>query len=531
MLPCRGAPTQDENAAAGLEAVRRLARLEHPRLERPTEVGLLAGQVYVACELRPGVQLFGDWIQSLQTPAGPADVVGWCCDVLDALAGIHEAGLLHGDLGMHCLLVDRQGHVLLWGGMAPVREAQPVRHDAASPPLPAHRQAVQRELFAAGLLLHQWLTGEPVQREPDLPTNVNRLFDQGLRLPRERSRLLPSALVSIVDRATDSVVPRRYLGARSLLRALEGWRQSAGAGAAGPLVLIIERLRKVGHLPAMPGLTRRVASLGQAETRSIPDLSDSILEDPALTFELLRQANTSAHGGRDEGPVTSVKRSIQLLGTNGVRRAAAVLRPWPGPLQQDQARALELVVHRARWAGHVARILGPVGLDPDSLFLAAELQFLGRLLLHYHFPSEAVQVMDLMRPAPSAEVPGTLLPGLDESAAATAVLGTDLTALAAAVLRHWGVGDALAAMVRPLDRLHPVRVPADADGWVHLVASCAIEALDAQGPNRVGGRVPALDQVAARYARTLGLQTVDLRSALERGKLLVQRQLQIERAA
>ena len=46
----------------------------------------------------------------------------------------------------------------------------------------------------------------------------------------------------IVNRATARQPRQRYLNARTLLRALEGWREAAALDGGGPLALLLDRL-------------------------------------------------------------------------------------------------------------------------------------------------------------------------------------------------------------------------------------------------------------------------------------------------
>jgi non-specific serine/threonine protein kinase len=240
--------------------------------------------------------------------------------------------------------------------------------------------------------------------------------------------------------------------------------------------------------------------------------------------ELLRQANAAqvqavqAAGG---GPVLTVRRAVAMLGLDGVRAAAAGLRAWPGPLGEADAAALQRAIGQARLAGHVAQRLRPAGYDAEVVFLLAVLQNLGRLLLHYHFPEDAQQIARLMHPAPTAT--GEAVPGLDEPAAACAVLGVDLEAMTAAVARHWGLdGDAL-HMLRRLPPDRPVR-PAESDGdLLRASASAANEAVDALVQLPPGRLAAALDLIARRYARVLGLGARELHDAVHAARAAAER--------
>ena len=124
-------------------------------------------------------------------------------------------------------------------------------------------------------------------------------------------------------------------------------------------------------------------------------MTEPILRDMALSFELLRQVNTAQVQGTQvagNGPVLTIRRTVALVGVNGVRQAAAALRAWPGPLNEAGAAALKQLMDRVRLAGHAAQALRPPGYDAEVIYLIALLQNLGRLMIQYHFAQEAAQI-------------------------------------------------------------------------------------------------------------------------------------------
>ncbi|TMH10661.1 MAG: HDOD domain-containing protein, partial [Betaproteobacteria bacterium] len=99
--------------------------------------------------------------------------------------------------------------------------------------------------------------------------------------------------------------------------------------------MLLDRMRTVGHLPAMPGVGSRVARLSAKDGQHTEEIADQILQDMALSFELLRQVNSAQVQGTQmagSGPVLTIRRAIALVGLNGMRQAASALRMWPGPL-------------------------------------------------------------------------------------------------------------------------------------------------------------------------------------------------------
>lgn len=511
MMP-RKAPATRETFDAWWDAARRSAKLSHPHLMTPLEVGHHDHYPFQAFERAQGMHTLAEMLAG-KAPPPPMDVTSWCADLLEGLAYAHDGGVAHGDLGLHSVVIDRNGRAAAWAlctALDPKATGAASRDDN----LRLQRATVDRDVSSVGLLLHWLLAAQPALDEHDLPVALDRLPQEIIRLPWTLPHAVPEALRAIVNRATDRFEKRRYLSARSFYRALSGWRKVQSEESGGALGLLVDRLHSVGHLPARNGLAQRVVQVARMETQRIDDLADVILQDPALSFELLRMVNSAHYGAQREAAVTTVRRAVQLVGVAGVRRAAGALRAWPGPLKEEGARGLEQGLRHARLAGHLAEVLVPAGLDAESALLAAQLQHLGRLLALYHFPDEAQQIQMLMQPQPPAKEGDPITPGLTEEGAANAVLGVDLQSLAMAVAKHWGLDESMQELMQPLARDRTVRSPDTVPGWLRLVASCANELLDAaRQPAQLQGK--ALAQVAARYARTLDYDPEALKEAMQ----------------
>ena len=529
---------QPANAAAlerWLDEARSAARLDHPNLAHVIEVGVQEHWPYVAVDRALGMTL-PEWLAAHTHPP-PIEAVSTLCQALQGIAFAHEAGTSHGDLQLHHLVVSENGHVRVMGLAAAGAPAPAVDDPArandrgmAMDPnrLRAHRESAERDVLASGLLLHRLLTGQPALEEPDTSIAITRLPPVGreiVRLAWTTAHPIPEALRAIANRSTAGQERQRYLSARTLLQALDGWRAAEAQDTGGPLALLLDRMRTIGHLPAMPGVGGRVARLTAKEGQRTDEMAEQILQDMALTFELLRQVNSAQVQGTQiagSGPVLTIRRAIALVGLNGIRQAASALRLWPGPLSPAGAEAMQRTIDRARLAGHAAQVLCPAGYDPEVVFLVGVLQNLGRLLVQYHFPDEAEQIWQLMKPVPppaDAE-PGTPeQPGMSEAGASYAVLGVDIESLGAAVARHWGLGEDVQHMIRRLPRDRTARTPdGDAD-MLRTAASAANDAVDAASllpPTRMAH---GLSLVAQRYARALELGARDLQEALQAARV------------
>jgi eukaryotic-like serine/threonine-protein kinase len=512
---------------------RKASRLNHPHLAHVIELGVQDHWPYIVVDRALGMTL-PEWLAA-HAHSTALEQAGWLCQALEGLAYAHEAGVSHGDLQPHQLLINEHGTVRV---MALACANEPSRTDGVgrasthSMPLdPAElrtqRATAERDLLACGLLLHLLLSGESPLNETDFSRVIQRMPPVGrdlLRLPWATPTPVSEALRAIANRAVASEPRQRYLNARTFLRTLQGWCEVAGQDNGGPVVVLLDRLRTVGHLPAMPGVGQRVARLSAMDGQHTDAITEQILQDMALSFELLRQVN-SAHVSAGQlsgsGPVLTVRRAVAMLGLNGVRLAGQGLRAWPGPLSQTAAAAMERTVERVRFAGHVAQLLRPAGFDSEMVYLVSALQNLGRLLVQYHFADEAEQIHQLMRttsPPPGSETDTADGCGMSESMASLTVLGADIETLGAAVAQYWGLGEEVQHMMRRLPTHRPVR-SADTDiDFLRAAASAANEAVDVLTFLPKSKMGSALEQITQRYARLLQLEPSTLAQALQRAR-------------
>lgn len=509
--------------AAALErwklTVRQASRLSHPQLATVVESGVQDGWPFVAYDPRDTATL-AERLPARGLPG--VEAAGLAIQALQGLAYAHEAGLSHHDLHPHLVLVTDSGQVRV-AGLGVACEMVAASHAAPGTETDAlrdQRDAAVRDVLACGLLMHALLTGQPALEESDFGKIIARMPPLGremVRLPWTTGQPVPEPLRAIVNRATDRQERQRYRNARTLLRAVEGWLQSEAITGGGPLALLADKMRTAGVLPALPGGAEHAARLVLMERERTVELAEAVLEDLALSFELLRLVNSAQVRGAQisgSGPVLTVRRAIAMLGMDGVRRAALALRPWPGPLNEAGAADLLRLVGCCKRAGRVALALRPAGYDAEVVYLVTLLHNLGRLVVNYHFPDEAQQIRRLMQPAPPPREGEPEEPGMTEDGAAFAVLGTDIESIGTALVRQWGLDDSVLAMVRRQSVATSPRAPDNDNDLLRMLASCANEAVEALAlPSpRVAA---ALTRVVSRYGRLFNFGLRELQAALQ----------------
>ena len=522
VLP-RVAPPAGDGLERWRQNVRRAARLAHPQLVPAVDVGVQDGWPYAAYDMT-GLATLADRLGRKGLPGTEGAAIA--AQLLQGLAYAHEAGVVHGDLQLSMALLDDQGQVRLAGLEVACESPSAMALAAAatgspqSSQLSTQRAAAERDVLALGLLLHLVLAGAPALDEPDIGRALARLPPTGreiVRLPWAGAHAIAEPLRAIVNRATDRQERQRYRNARTLLHALEGWLKSESSVGDGVFGLLADKLRAAGVLPASAGAGARAARLAMMEHERNNELAEVVLEDLALSFELLRAVNTAQVRGAQvsgAGPVLTLRRAIAMIGLDGVRRAALTLRTWPGPLDDKGAAELEHLIERCKRAGRVAMALRPAAYDGEVVYLITLLQNLGRLVLQYHFADDAAQIRRLMQPGAPARQGELPEPGMSEEGAAFAVLGADVEAIGHAVARWWGLEEGVLGMIRRPAPGAAVNTPQSDDEMLRLVAACANEAIDAMV--LPAPKVAAeLQRVVQRYGRLLDVSLRSLQDALQ----------------
>ena len=231
-----------------LEDARAAQRLSHPHLRQVHEVGESAGRVFLVMDYLEGATL-KSLLVSGRMEAETA--LEWAAEVADALAALHAAGLVHGDLRPSRVFVTSQGTVklleaALWrlgvaSGVDLTRDPKldPARAAAMAPEqLRGREPGPQSDIHGLGVLLLEMLTG----RAPFLGRNVQQTVHWVLnRAPDPVGP--PAGLDAVLARALAKDPKARFAGAADFaaaLRAVAAGEESpaAAAQAAGPVVIV-----------------------------------------------------------------------------------------------------------------------------------------------------------------------------------------------------------------------------------------------------------------------------------------------------
>jgi serine/threonine protein kinase len=267
-----------------LDEARLSARVRHPNVVSTLEVVTHDGEVFLVMEYFEGVSL-ALLLRARATPAPPvpADLAATVFSgVLRGLHAAHEAvneageplHIVHRDVSPHNILVgvDGTARVLDFGVAKALGRQQTTRDGKIkgklgymAPEQLSGRGVTRRtDIFAAGIVLWEALTGDRLFHTDDEATTVTRVLMERVRAPSHVCSAAPAALDAVVLRALERDPSKRFLTAEEMAHAVDLAVAPAGAAAVGWWVRSI----------AADELARRAVLLrAEGEPALAPDLS------------------------------------------------------------------------------------------------------------------------------------------------------------------------------------------------------------------------------------------------------------------
>ena len=539
--------------AQWLQEARSVSRLTHPNIVPVFEADVHDDQAYLVFEY---VQ--GQTLAQLLTARGalpPSDAVALMIDVLDALGVAHASGVIHRDLKPSNVLMDAAGRARVMDfGIAARAEGFGVAGEAVaaggtpgymSPEAAAgEAPSAAMDIFSAGLMLVELLSGKPLIFERDAYRAVYRVMHEQLTLPIELASHLDDRLRAILLRALAKNAMQRHPSAHLFRQELQKWAASAGSGqmtATAPgsqgapvssgdgspggaangtgngtgsgagnstLDFLLRRMRHKSDFPAMSDSVVRIQSIATSDKESVGSLTTEILNDVALTNKLLRLVNTVSYSRG--GSISTVSRAVNLVGFNGIRNMALSLVLLEHMQDKAHANLLKEEFLRSLMAGSIAGELSPNARASEEAFIGAMFQNLGRLLAEFYFPEEARAVRGLHT---ASREP------VSEASASASVLGLSYQELGLGVARAWGLPDGIQRCMRKPTGEPPTRAPDDAGERQRCTATAANEIADALLHSGAKELDAQLLKLARRHCRALDATAEEVQAATAKARL------------
>jgi serine/threonine protein kinase/tetratricopeptide (TPR) repeat protein len=287
----RGAISDPDAAERLRREARAAAAVNHPNICQLYDLGEHAGELYIAMEFLEGESLAG---RVARGPVPMAESVAITLATLSALDALHDAGLMHRDLKPSNIFLTPHCVKLLDFGLArgtgvDVTETRLTMPGTVlgtpqylAPEQIAGRQVDLRvDLFAAGTVLYEMLTGRPAFTGASVPEIVHAIVYE------QPPALGGSPAVAAVDRVIHKAIAKRpqdrYASAAAMADELRSATVLVDSGAVSPVRpmtrLIVLPFRV---LRADPEIDFLRFSLSDALTTSLSGL-DSLVVRSSLT--------------------------------------------------------------------------------------------------------------------------------------------------------------------------------------------------------------------------------------------------------
>ena len=512
-----------------LQEARHVSRLSHPGIVPVFEADVQDLHPYLVFEYVPG-QTLADLLakQGAMPAVEAADLMS---DVLDALAVAHAAGVIHRDIKPSNILVDTSGRarIMDFGIAAPVQVATPQNGKPALAGTPGYMApevaqggavTAAVDVFSAGMVLAEMLSGKPLIAERDPYRAIYRILNEPLVLREDLAPEVDDALRGIVSRAIARDPAQRHPGVRAFRDELMAWSARASGAAAQDgtgsrasdvnvtLAFLLRRMRRTRDFPALSDSVVRIQGIASSDTVNAAGLTNEILRDVALTNKLLRLVN-SAHFARGGGSISTVSRAVSLVGFNGIRNMALGLVLLEHMQDKTHATVLKDEFVRCLMAGCIAGELCILAREREDAFIAAMFQNLGRMLAEFYFPEEAREIRALMH---SSRAPIT------EAQAGIQVLGVDYETLAVGVAKSWGLPDSIQRCMRKPTGTPPTKEIADDGERMRWIAAAANDLTDVMLHGADSEIERQLDRCGRLHARALGFSPEQMAGNIVRGR-------------
>jgi putative nucleotidyltransferase with HDIG domain len=198
-------------------------------------------------------------------------------------------------------------------------------------------------------------------------------------------------------------------------------------------------LRDIERLPTLPASLARLSALHRDERSSAADYEKAIGNDPALTVNVLRLANSSFFGAPRQ--ITSIRQALTLLGTGRVYEAAvgaSFSTVMPNALPGYRIDSVAFWRHCVAVGVLTERIADDLKIEGRADgFTCGLLHDIGKLVTSVYLTPQSTAIFDQIREhhRPLVECEH-------------AILGADHTEIGAAVAEKWNLPDIVCAVVR-----------------------------------------------------------------------------------
>lgn len=512
-------PNPEQNRSLLAEA-RMVSKLRHANIVPIFDAGEEGGDVYLVFEYVPGKNL-ADFLRA----SGALPVIKAITllrQVLAAVAAAHAQGIIHRDLKPSNILLDENGvpRVMDFGiaaqvegeGLSESQEFTGTPAYMAPEYISKHAIDERTDVFAAGLIFFELLTGKRAIEGDNVFQIMHRISSENVRLPPGGSQGVDDALADILYKSVARDPEMRFQTAVLFAEALDAYLEPEGESGAAPtgkqstLDFLLRRMRHKSDFPALSESISAINKIASSETESINKLSNSILKDFALTNKILKIVNAAYFRPAGGGNISTVSRAVIVLGFEAVRNIAITVLLFEHMQNKGNVVQLKEEFLRANLAGILAKDISAQAKmrDLEQIFICSLFQSLGRLLAQYYFPEE------------SDEIRRTMAQKLcSEDQAALQVLGITYEDLGTAIAQQWGFPSMIVSSMHRLPA-GTVRKPATQEDRMRLMAGFSNELCGVIGAVSPEVRNKDLKKLLSRFGDSVPLNEKELQETVLR---------------
>lgn len=507
-------PDPQKNAQLLSEA-RMVSQLRHPNIVPIFEAGEEAGDLYLVFELVQGRNL-GEYLESVGRQSA-VKAIAILMPVLDAIAHAHAEGIIHRDLKPSNILIDKAGmpRVMDFGiaarveGNAAQAQAFMGTPSYMAPEYITRRESSERsDVFSAGLVFYEMLTGQRAVHGKDVREVMNRLSTTDIRLPDGFE--IDDRLISILYKAIARDPEQRFASASQMREALDSYlepeEQVATADTKQSTIdFLLRRMRTKSDFPALSESVSTINRITGSAKESISNLSNSILKDFSLTNKILRLVNSVYYRQAGGGNISTISRAVLVLGFDAVRNIAITVMLFEHLQNKSNANQLKEEFLRANLAGILAKDIGEktASRDIEQVFICSMFHNLGRLLSQFYFPEESEEIRRLVEQKPGSEDSATIQ-----------VLGLSYEDLGVGIARTWGFPNLIVNSMRKLP-FGNVRKANTTEERMRILSAFSNELCSLISDGDPERRQKELRRISARFAENLPLSEQVLRETME----------------
>jgi HD-like signal output (HDOD) protein len=490
--------------------------LRHANVVPIFEAGEADGDPYLVFERVEGKTLAQLIKESGKLPAAKAASI--MRGVLDGIEAAHRQEIIHRDLKPSNILIDGNDlpRVMDFGVSARLKDGESRRLDLVGTPAYLAPEYVKGgpvslriDIYAAGLILLEMLTGRRAVEGTTLVEILDRIANSPISIPRDAG--IDDRLAAIILKAVTPEPEQRYASAAQMRDALDRWLDTGNqimpvAGdKQSTLEFLLRRMRHKTDFPALSESVSAINRLANSEKEGVNTLSNTILKDFALTNKILRLVNSVFYRQAGGGNISTVSRAVVVLGFDAVRNIAITLLLFEHLQDKGNANDLKEGFLRANLAGLLARQASQKmkSRDAEEAYVCALFHSLGQLLAQYYFPEETEEVRKVQQRK-----------HCKADAAALQVLGISFEDLGIGIARSWGFPVSIVHSMRGLAE-GPVRPPGNRDDTLRVVSGFANEMCEQIAALPAEQRQKATRLLADRFAASLKLKEDDLDEVLE----------------